>query len=504
MPKQPETMMSPLRIPQQTKLIEEEAQGYPYYSLELPLFQPQIRQDPLGQVIEGILRKFAESGELMVLWDVFLQQIKSKLPGNQNLELLPANCLDIYHQTMRKFGDCQPTFYVSLHLTSLSIQSLLWILESIKKDKMTPSEKLIFSRVKECYGLKINQYVWAQIIHRLLSMANPQGIISFNGQLPELRMVKIKDAINNSEYYQIYMGPSMWPVEDVGQIYQHDQDKWNDFMQFLRDFFREDSRQQLQISSVINIHSYDPRKSVVKPPKSVNQAIPGGRYGCAQLLKCCGPPSLRNLSLGKLSLFVQEAITQDILIYYKTLLIKGKLDNNPSFMVHPDIVCQKQQRIKWVQFIIVDILKENMKGISLARLPKLIQKRVNFLFDIQDLGFLKLKNLLKTIPGVYIQNDGTTFAQAFYIKNYFDYDIQIAAVKNIVEGLLKERKNAIHIDELYFHVTKTLGYTLDMLALQCLKFSEFIQKYLSEYYSVSPNGIVSHNVVEPEQQQVKF
>ena len=67
-------------------------------------------------------------------------------------------------------------------------------------------------------------------------------------------------------------------------------------------------------------------------------------------------------------------------------------------------------RLKWVKKVIIDILKENNRGISLARLPKLISRRVNFTFDIQDLGFLKLKNLLKTIEGVWIENDGTTYA----------------------------------------------------------------------------------------------
>ena len=32
--------------------------------------------------------------------------------------------------------------------------------------------------------------------------------------------------------------------------------------------------------------------------------------------------------MGKLSFFVQEAISQGLLIYYKTLLIKGNLDQN--------------------------------------------------------------------------------------------------------------------------------------------------------------------------------
>jgi len=34
------------------------------------------------------------------------------------------------------------------------------------------------------------------------------------------------------------------------------------------------------------------------------RAIPGGRYGCAQFIKICGPEVLKKLSIGRLTLFV--------------------------------------------------------------------------------------------------------------------------------------------------------------------------------------------------------
>lgn len=111
-------------------------------------------------------------------------------------------------------------------------------------------------------------------------------------------------------------------AQDQGPLLPSDLENWVTFVEYLKEFFSDDSK-QMWISSVMNIHSNDPKKSQVKPPKSVNKAIPGGRYGCAQLLKCCGPTALRGLSLGKLSFYVQEAITKGLLIYYKTLLIKG-------------------------------------------------------------------------------------------------------------------------------------------------------------------------------------
>lgn len=34
-------------------------------------------------------------------------------------------------------------------------------------------------------------------------------------------------------------------------------------------------------------------------------AIPGGRYGCTQYLKLCGPPEIKNLSVGRIMQMVQ-------------------------------------------------------------------------------------------------------------------------------------------------------------------------------------------------------
>ena len=51
------------------------------------------------------------------------------------------------------------------------------------------------------------------------------------------------------------------------------------------------------------------------------RAIPGGRYGCAQFVKICGPPTLKNCSLGKLNQLVQYAVKEDVLRYHKTLLV---------------------------------------------------------------------------------------------------------------------------------------------------------------------------------------
>ena len=63
---------------------------------------------------------------------------------------------EIIHCTTRKFGDSEPISYLSLKLSGISIECLVWIIESIRRDEMTPTDKMVLSRLKECYAVKIN------------------------------------------------------------------------------------------------------------------------------------------------------------------------------------------------------------------------------------------------------------------------------------------------------------------------------------------------------------
>jgi len=50
-----------------------------------------------------------------------------------------------------------------MKLEEISIQSLIWVIISLLKDKMTPTEKIILCRIKECYTLKISKKEWSLI-----------------------------------------------------------------------------------------------------------------------------------------------------------------------------------------------------------------------------------------------------------------------------------------------------------------------------------------------------
>jgi hypothetical protein len=57
---------------------------------------------------------------------------------------------------VRKFGDSRPIKYASLGVTSISLEIIIWIILSIKRDRMKPTDKLVLSRIKEYFMLKIS------------------------------------------------------------------------------------------------------------------------------------------------------------------------------------------------------------------------------------------------------------------------------------------------------------------------------------------------------------
>jgi hypothetical protein len=58
------------------------------------------------------------------------------------------------------------------------------------------------------------------------------------------------------------------------------------------------------------------------------------------------------------------------------------------------LTTEQQEKILLIKNIIIEILQDNEKGVSLARLPKIIQKKIKFSFDLHSLGYPKLKTFL--------------------------------------------------------------------------------------------------------------
>lgn len=74
----------------------------------------------------------------------------------------------------------------------ISHESIKWVLTSLKKDEMTPTEKAVQSRIKEAFAFKIPSSLWEFIVEALEN-SDPKSSIK----------VKAKAKVNlyNSEYY---------------------------------------------------------------------------------------------------------------------------------------------------------------------------------------------------------------------------------------------------------------------------------------------------------------
>jgi hypothetical protein len=161
--------------------------------------------------------------------------------------------------------------------------------------------------------------------------------------------------------------------------------EWRDFEFFLSNYFDEEARRR--------------RSKWFKSSEEDSRAIPGGRYGCAQFLKICGPPSLQRCSLGRLNYMVQIAIREDLLRYQRTLLVWTSQESKPRM---PGF----QKKLAVIQDAVRDLLATSRVGISLAQIPMQLKREKNLSFDVNGLGFAKLKDLLATIPGVKIELRG--------------------------------------------------------------------------------------------------
>jgi hypothetical protein len=119
------------------------------------------------------------------------------------------------------------------------------------------------------------------------------------------------------------------------------------------------------------------------------------------MIKLTGPEELQPLSLGKLCSFVQKALNQNILIYYKTLLIRNNQFDAASANANTE--AKNTKRIENLKEQILALLKENKSGLSLAQIPLLLKNKYKKTYNIQSLGFPKLKNLLVTMDEVDLE-----------------------------------------------------------------------------------------------------
>ena len=73
----------------------------------------------------------------------------------------------IFYQTRRQFSNLPTLTFISLKLDIISHECIQWVLYSLRKDKFTPTEKGVLSRIKEAFGLKVNSLLWEHIVESI-------------------------------------------------------------------------------------------------------------------------------------------------------------------------------------------------------------------------------------------------------------------------------------------------------------------------------------------------
>lgn len=134
--------------------------------------------------------------------------------------------------------------YVSLGVGGISLEIIIWIIQSIKRDRMKPADKLVLSRIKEYFMLKISLKEWTETMDFFY---NNQGTVNKHSKFFEkiavevvptdLREVDVGDKQLNS--YIFKLEGNDWDYEDNLEI-QQDSEEWENFKKYIDDFFGEE------------------------------------------------------------------------------------------------------------------------------------------------------------------------------------------------------------------------------------------------------------------------
>jgi hypothetical protein len=78
-----------------------------------------------------------------------------------------AEKLGVIQQTVRNFSLKKKEVFISLKLEVVSLEAISWILASLRKNEMIPTEKAIQSRIKEAFALKVPIKIWDLLISQV-------------------------------------------------------------------------------------------------------------------------------------------------------------------------------------------------------------------------------------------------------------------------------------------------------------------------------------------------
>jgi len=176
---------------------------------------PIAGSNELGLFIQKEFARYANQGDLLLSKEDLLEILRKEEQTNKSLKLSCEQIIQkaeeekLIHITGRSFLDKEQVHFIGVLLGDISIESLSWVIKSIQKDLMTPTEKLILSRIKECFGLKIEQGSrWKDILNYIMcAQKEPET------QFPLMAETYL-DPVTQCETYAIYQSREPFQPED--------------------------------------------------------------------------------------------------------------------------------------------------------------------------------------------------------------------------------------------------------------------------------------------------
>ena len=354
--------------------------------------------------------------------------------------------------------------FVSLKVETCGLEVLTWTLRSLSADEMLPSEKAVMARMREVFDLKPSPSDWQGLMARARGHSHSNSAPEFSlfsspPSLPKFIFEKMYEQASGTHTTLIHPAGEKWHALDHDSksgdyLGIKETAEWNEFLSFLEEYFRAKPKNKFK--------------------ETEQKSIPGGRYGCAQFLKLLGPSCLRKCSLGKLSYMVQLAINDTYLRYDRTLIL---WTSNSQGSLPREEINKKTQALKSA---IINILDKNSEGVSLAQLPMHLKKAVRFSYNINDLGFAKLKDLLCTIPEVQIELRNVNHPFAVLKKE----PLTTESIKNQILVILNEVRS-IEISKLENKLQEKFGL-IDWNSVGVNGFLEFVKVYAAGRVQIFP------------------
>ncbi|OMJ77205.1 hypothetical protein SteCoe_23239 [Stentor coeruleus] len=395
-------------------------------NIELLHFDPitlQTKKLGLLPIWEYLVENF-ETGKILLTYEETVEEISRKFSLDireaQNKIDTLANDGKIIKIT-KELGEYNLQ-QVSLKINEIDPKVFLAVLRSLKRDEIFPSEKAIQSRIREGFNIKYSHHEWNELMKKLQKSKSDNSFTLFAQNSYE-SLFKFSEIVYEEEKsFVIYPKGEQWASSDqFGDIRALKQTRqWADLLSYLSNYFTKEGK-------IIT--------------------LTGGKYGCALLLKHFSTSLLKELSLGKLSFMVQVAINDDILRYQKTLLIYTA--NYPITLSSKNI----GERVNIIRNEIIRILKGKPQGLPLAQIPIYLKRKMKFPLKLSELGFKKLKDLLKIIPEITLHPANSKNPSAFLNM----MNATVAEVQKFITEVVEKNTYSVKEEKLCVELFEKFG-----------------------------------------------